>query len=211
MTWPRTKPATNLKCYSGGGTNKHFAVLKQSLNSPSDCLNLFKNCKSLINKLDVLILNAGCTDRTAWKNLTWEQWTHVMDVNVNVPAELIRQFDPVLQDNGNIIMISSDMSVYPHATSVPYTVSKSALNGLTLALVKEYCDRNIRVNAVLPGFVDTPWQKNKPKDQRKRICDKVALHRFAQPEEIAEVVYGITKASYLNGALIRADGGYCYR
>ena len=134
-----------------------------------------------------------------------------MDVNVNVPAELIRQFDPVLQDNGNIIMISSDMSVYPHATSVPYTVSKSALNGLTLALVKEYCDRNIRVNAVLPGFVDTPWQKNKPEDQRKRICGKVALHRFAQPEEIAEVVYGITKASYLNGALIRVDGGYCYR
>ena len=108
-------------------------------------------------------------------------------------------------------MISSDMSIYPHATSVPYTVSKAALNGLTLALVKEYCERNIRVNAILPGFVDTPWQKDKPEDQRQRICDKVALHRFAEPEEIADVVLSVMKASYINGALIKVDGGYCYK
>ena len=136
---------------------------------------------------------------------------HVMNVNVNAPAELIRKFHNDLCNDGNIIMISSQMSVYPHAVSVPYTVSKSALNGLTLALVKEYCTRNIRVNAVLPGFIDTPWQKSKPEEQRKRICDKIALNRFAEPEEIAQVVISIIDSSYINGALIPVDGSYCYR
>ena len=159
----------------------------------------------------LLILNAGCTDRTRWENLTWEDFMHVMNVNVNAPAELIRKFHNDLCNDGNIIMISSQMSVYPHAVSVPYTVSKSALNGLTLALVKEYCERNIRVNAVLPGFIETPWQKSKPADQRKRICDKIALNRFAEPEEIAQVVMSIIDSSYINGALIPVDGSYCYR
>ena len=186
-----------------------FIILHQPLNTQQDVLNLYNQCKEY--KFDVLILNAGCTDRTRWSDLTWEQWTHVMNVNVNVPAEIIRKFDPLLQNNGNIIMISSDMSIYPHATSVPYTVSKAALNGLTLALVKEYCERNIRVNAILPGFVNTPWQKDKPEEQRQRICDKVALHRFAEPEEIADVVLSMMKASYINGALINVDGGYCYK
>ena len=134
-----------------------------------------------------------------------------MNVNVNVPAEIIRRFDPLFENNSSIVMISSAMSVYPHAVSVPYTVSKAAVNGLALALVKEYCDRNIRVNAILPGFVDTQWQKNKSEAQRKRITDKIALNRFAQPEEIAEAVMFAVKSSYLNGALLKIDGSYCYR
>ena len=186
-----------------------FLILKQPLNTQQDAINLYEKCKEY--KFDLLVFNAGCTNRTKWKDLTWEQWNYVMNVNVNVPGEIIRKFDPLLQDNGNIIMISSDMSVYPHAVSVPYTVSKSAVNGLTLALVKEYCERNIRVNAILPGFVNTSWQKNKPEDQRKRICDKIALHRFAEPEEIAEVVFSVINSSYINGSLIKVDGGYCYR
>ena len=161
--------------------------------------------------IDVLVLNAGCTDRTAWKDLTWEQWMHVMDVNINAPAALVRALDKDINENGSIIFISSDMSVYPHATSVPYTVSKAAVNGLTLALVKEYADRKIRVNAVLPGFVETPWQKEKPAAQRQRICDKVALNRFAEPQEIADVVLSIVNSTYINGSLIKVDGGYCYR
>ena len=161
--------------------------------------------------IDLLVLNAGITDRTKWRELTWEKFQRVMNVNVNVPAEIIRRLDSTLNAGGNIIMISSAMSVYPHAVSVPYTVSKSAVNGLVKALVKEYCDRNIRVNAVLPGFVDTTWQKSKPADQRQRICDKTALHRFAEPEEIAQVITSIINLGYINGALIPVDGGYCYR
>ena len=190
-----------------------FGIIGQALETKEDTDNFYNACAKLLMGVgvDLLILNAGCTDRARWQEMTWEKFRHVMDVNVNAPAEIIRRFDSRLNEGGNIIMISSAMSVYPHAVSVPYTVSKSAVNGLTLALVKEYCGRNIRVNAILPGFVDTTWQKNKPEDQRQRICDKVALHRFAEPEEIAEAVCAILDMKYLNGALLPVDGGYCYR
>lgn len=191
-----------------------ISIVKQSMERKEDITSFIEKCEQagmLRNGLDTIVLNAGCTDRTRWKELTWEQWMHVMDVNINAPAHLLRSLDRFINEEAAIVFISSDMSVYPHATSVPYTVSKAAVNGLTIALVKEFETRKVRVNAILPGFVETPWQKNKPDDQRKRICDKVALHRFAEPSEIAEVVFDVIKSTYINGALIKVDGGYCYR
>lgn len=188
-----------------------FEIIRQNLESQNEIDAFYKTCMSIAPCYSVLILNAGCTNRTAWADLTWEQWEHVMNVNINAPAALIRKFNENIDDNGNLVFISSAMSIWPHATSVPYTVSKAALNGLTKALVKEYCNRNIRINAVLPGFVNTPWQKEKPIEQKKRISDKIALHRFAEPEEIADIVMNVINSTYLNGALIQADGGYCYR
>lgn len=189
-------------------------IFKQSMEKEEDILCFIEECEQadLFKKgLDAVVLNAGCTDRTRWKELSWNQWMHVMDVNINAPACLLRSVDRFINENAAIVFISSDMSIYPHATSVPYTVSKAAVNGLTTALVKEYEDRKIRVNAILPGFVETPWQKNKPEDQKKRICEKVALHRFAEPFEISEIVFDVIKSTYINGSLIKVDGGYCYR
>lgn len=187
-------------------------ILKQKLENKRDVEDFYESCKKITNSIDVLVLNAGCTDRTSWEELTWEQWGRVMDINLNVPAALVRRFTHNLRDNGNIVFVGAGMGKHAHAISVPYTVSKAGIHGLTKALVKEYCQRGIRVNAVLPGFVETPWQKDKPLEQRERICEKIALHRFAEPEEIAELVLGgIINASYVNGALIEADGGYCYK
>ena len=192
-----------------------FAFLRQPLETEADIRSFHDSCNNmqglLEGGLDVIVLNAGCTDRTGWADMSWGQWMHVMDVNINAPAALLRSLDTYLNEYASVVFISSDMSVYPHATSVPYTVSKAAVNGLTKALVKEYAERRIRVNAILPGFVETPWQKEKPADQKKRICDKVALHRFASPDEIADVVADVVCSTYINGALIQVDGGYCYR
>ena len=193
---------------------ERLTIIRQALESKNDIDSLICKCKSqdqLSSGFDAIVLNAGCTDRTAWPQLKWEQWRHVLDVNLNAPANLLLTLDSYINENAAIVFISSDMSVFPHASSVPYTVSKSAINGLTKALVKEYAARRIRVNAILPGFVETPWQKEKPEDQRKRICDKVALHRFALPDEIAHVVLSVIKSTYMNGALVQVDGGYCYR
>lgn len=188
-----------------------FEIIQQKIESQADVEYFYNKCIKIIDSCDALVLNAGCTDRTMWKKISWEQWMHVMDVNINAPAALIRRFDENINEKGNIVFISSAMSIWPHATSIPYTVSKAAVNGLTKALMKEYCNREIRVNAVLPGFVNTPWQKRKPVNQKQRICNKIALHRFAEPKEIADIVMNIINSTYLNGALIQVDGGYCYR
>lgn len=194
--------------------SERIIVIQQIMEYDSDICQFIDKIEQmgiLSNGLDALILNAGCTDRTRWNELTWDKWMHVMNVNINAPAALVRSLDKYLNRDASIIFISSDMSIYPHATSVPYTVSKSAVNGLATSLVKEYSDRRIRVNAILPGFVETPWQREKPADQKQRICDKVALHRFASPDEIGDVVINVMHSTYINGALIKVDGGYCYK
>ncbi len=188
-----------------------FIIIKQALEGEEDIRKFAERCFEIADRFDLVVLNAGCTDRSAWADMSWQSWEHVMNVNINAPAELLRRLDGRLAEDGSVIFISSAMSVWPHAVSVPYIVSKSAVNGLTKALVKEYAERGIRVNAILPGFVDTPWQKTKAADHRKRITDKVALHRFAKPEEIADVVLNVAESGYINGALINVDGGYCYR
>ena len=191
-----------------------LSIIQKHLEVESDVRDFVNECREqnlLSAGLDFLVLNAGTTDRTKWNEITWDKWEHVMNVNINAPAQLVRELNDFINDKGSILFISSDMSIYPHATSVPYTVSKAAINGLTLALVKEYADKEIRVNAILPGFVETPWQKQKPEEQKKRICDKVALGRFANPAEIADIAFDILKSTYINGSLVKVDGGYCFK
>ena len=121
--------------------DKNIIVIRQAMEQEGDIAHFMDtlNQKGLLAEgLDALVLNAGCTDRTRWKELTWDQWMHVMNVNINAPAALARSLDPYLNEKASVVFISSDMSVYPHATSVPYTVSKAAVNGLTQSLVKEY-------------------------------------------------------------------------
>ena len=192
----------------------NIKVIHQPLEHEKDIIQFIENIDNiglLEEGIDALILNAGCTDRTQWNKLTWSQWMHVMDVNINAPAALVRALDYYLNTNASLVFISSAMSVYPHATSVPYSVSKAAVNGLTTSLVKEYANRGIRINAILPGFVETPWQSEKPISQRQNICKKIALHRFAEPDEVAEVVLNVIHSTYMNGTLIKIDGGYSYK
>ena len=91
-----------------------------------------------------------------------------------------------------------------------YGISKAALINLTTQLAFELAP-GIRVNAVAPGFVDTDWHRTKPAEVRRNIEEKIALGRFCSPEEVAEVYRMLVENSYMNGAVVVADGGYCYR
>lgn len=191
--------------YSG-----NFDIIQQELKDKESVDQFYEKIIKTETEIDVLVLNAGITDRTKWSELTWDGWNRVMDVNLNAPAALIRSFDKHFREGGNIIFIGSVLGNYAHSVSVPYSVSKAAIHTLTKALVKEYCERGIRVNAICPGFTETEWQKNKSKEQRDRICNKISLHRFAKVEEISEIVINVINSTYINGALIEADGGYIY-
>lgn len=77
--------------------------------------------------------------------------------------------------------------------------------------MKCFCDKKTTVNCIVPGFVDTHWQLEKAPDHRKRIEDKIALGRFADPSEIADLCMNIIDNQYINGSVINIDGGYSYR
>lgn len=192
--------------YSG-----RFHIVHQKLETETDTEAFCAACLAVTESIDVLILNAGCTDRTPWERMTWKQWQRVMDVNLNAPSAVVRRLGSRMNRKGSIVFIGSVMGLHAHADSVPYSVSKAGVHSLAKALVKEYCEREIRVNAVMPGFVETSWQKDKSFERRAGICRKISLHRFAEPEEIAQTVLGVIQMSYINGALIEADGGYGYQ
>ena len=103
------------------------------------------------------------------------------------------------------------MGKYPHSLSISYGVSKAGVHMMAKYLVKEFAPRKITVNVIVPGFVDTPWQKDRPAEIRKSIESKVALERFALLEEVADLCMSVIKNGYINGAELVIDGGYCYK
>ena len=163
---------------------------------------------ALAPMLDCVVLNAGMTCRMNLNDMEYSCWQQVMDTNVNMPFFLIQRLFERISSNGSVLFTSSVLSVKPHASSIPYGVSKSAINMLAQCLVKEFAPRNIRVNVICPGFIDTEWQKEKPLWLRKKIESKISLSRFGSPEEVAGACMSVIANSYINGAIIQVDGGY---
>lgn len=158
--------------------------------------------------LDCLILNAGATCRAPFGEISGEDWAQVMNANVNMPFFIVQKLRNLIRESGCVVFIGSDMGIYPHAVSIPYSVSKAAVHMLARSLVKEFAGRNIRVNALAPGFIDSDWQKEKPQWLREKIEGKIALRRFGLPEEVAEACMALIDGKYINGAVLRVDGGY---
>lgn len=161
--------------------------------------------------LDAIVFNAGLTCRDTFENVHQEDWEKVFFGNIHFPVFLLQRILPLINKGGSIIFTGSAMGIYPHSVSLAYGVTKSAIHSLVKNLVKFLAPYEIRVNGVAPGFVDTEWQKTKPIEIRRNIENKVALGRFCEPDELAEVYKMLIENSYLNGEIIVVDGGYSYR
>lgn len=160
--------------------------------------------------IDTVVANVGVTDYASFGTVTPEIWSRILDTNLSVPFFLLQALKDMIALDGNITIISSVMGNYPHGRSIPYGVSKIGAIYLAKLLVKEFEYKRVRVNAVSPGFTETDMQKEKTKEHRERITNKIALHRFASPEEIADIVISVINNTYINGANIEIDGGYSY-
>ncbi|MFV0392591.1 MAG: SDR family NAD(P)-dependent oxidoreductase [Paludibacteraceae bacterium] len=162
-------------------------------------------------RLYAVIFNAGITSRTPFEKINPTEWEHVFYANVHFPVYLLQRILPKIQEGGNVLFTGSLMGVYPHSVSLAYGVTKSAVHALVQNLVKFLAPYKIRVNGIAPGFVDTDWQKTKPAEIRKSIENKIAVARFCNPDELAEVYRLIVENNYLNGEIITVSGGYSYK
>ncbi|MFA6923660.1 MAG: SDR family oxidoreductase [Bacteroidales bacterium] len=185
-----------------------YRIIKADMSNTDGMEFLYKNIISITKTLDCIILNVGATCKKSFSEITIEEWNKVFNVNLAIPFFLIQKFKQNINNNGRIIFISSVLGSIPHAISIPYSVSKAGINMLAKSLVREFCNKNITVNAIAPGFIDTQWQKDKPHDLRTKIENKIALKRFGTPMEVAAVCMCIIENQYLNGAIIHIDGGY---
>jgi 3-oxoacyl-[acyl-carrier protein] reductase len=185
-----------------------YSIIKTDLSKFENINFLYEEVKKVVNVLDCIVLNTGITNRKPFESITVDEWNDVMNTNLNIPFFIVQKFSEMIKDNGSIIFIGAVMGIVSHAVSIPYGVSKAGLHMLARSLVKVFKDRNITVNVVAPGFINTDWQLSKEPDHRKRIENKIALNRFGKPEEVAQVCMSIVENQYINGAIINVDGGY---
>ncbi len=186
-------------------------VLSADITTPSSIDDISSYLKDRGVMLYSIIYNAGITSRVSFEEITLEDWERVFFANVHFPVFLTQRIISNIEEGGNIIFTGSLMGVYPHSVSLAYGVTKSAIHSLVQNMVKFMAPYKIRVNAIAPGFVDTEWQKTKPAEIRQRIENKIALERFCEPSELAQIYKLIVENSYLNGEIITVSGGYSYK
>lgn len=167
--------------------------------------------KSKTDHLDCLICNAGVSIRRGFTEMKDCEWDAMMEVAVNSHYIMVREFYPIIPNGSRILFTGSQMGLHPHAMVLAYGVTKSAVHALVKNLVKEFEGTGTTVNAIVPGFVDTPWQTAKPEEIKQNIYKKTAIHRFAQIEEIVEAFRFCVDNAFVNGSLIEVNGGYCYK
>ena len=167
--------------------------------------------KSQTNHLDCLVCNAGVSVRRGFTDMKDSEWDAMMEVAVNSHYIMVREFYPIIPKGSRILFTGSQMGLHPHATVLAYGVTKAAVHALVKNLVKEFEGTGTTVNAVVPGFVDTPWQTAKPEEIKQNIYRKTAIHRFAQVEEIVDAFRFCIENPFVNGSLLEVNGGYCYK
>ena len=172
------------------------------------CFGDLKNRGLLPN---ILINNAGITSDQLFLRMKDSDWDNVIDTNLNGVFNLSKIFikNMVKNRNGRIINISSISGLMGNPGQVNYSSSKAALNGFTKSLAKELGSRNITVNSVAPGFIETDMTSFLDETAKKNVIETIPLKRLGRPEDVAELVLFLAseEASYITGQTISIDGG----
>jgi ketoreductase RED2 len=161
-------------------------------------------------RLDVLVNNAGTTQVIPHGDLeaaTPEVWRRIFDVNVIGTWQVTVAAVPHLRASGGgqVVNVSSLAGERPTGSSIPYACSKAAVSHMT-RLLANTLGPDVRVNAVAPGLVDTPWTADW--DAVRAFVDAQApLRRTARPEDVAEIILGLARAEYVTGEVVLVDGG----
>ncbi len=170
--------------------------------------------KSLIKKLgriDILVNNAGITRDDLLMRMSEKAFDDVIDTNLKGSFNTMRHIArPMLkQRGGSIINISSVSGVIGNAGQMNYCASKAGIIGMTKSMARELASRNIRVNAVAPGVIDTDMTKAMPDSAKEALVSQVPLGKMGQPQDIANAVAFLASdmASYITGHVICVDGG----
>lgn len=190
---------------------KNFEALKIDQTNRGEVYRFIDFIKSKTHHVDCIVCNAGMSIRKSFTETTDEDWDKQMEVAVNSHYIMVREFSKMMPSGSRILFTGSQMAIHPHATVLSYGVTKSAVCALAKNLVKEFEGTGTTVNAIIPGFVETPWQKEKPEEIKQNIYRKTAIHRFASIDEVVDAYRFCIDNSFINGSLIEINGGYCYK
>ena len=164
-----------------------------------------------LGKIDILVCNAGVTRDTLLMRMNEQQWDEVIDNNLKSVFNYCHAVTPHMmrQRSGCIIAMSSIVGIDGNPGQVNYSASKAAIIGFIKSLAKELGARNIRANAIAPGFIDTDMTQALPQSTRDAIVQTIPLRRCGQAQDVAQVALFLASnmASYITGEVIQVDGG----
>ena len=191
----------NVKCLTVKGDVTNF----------EDCKQMIESAINEFGKVDVLVNNAGITKDMLLARMKEEDFKQVIDVNLVGTFNMTKNVISYMMKarNGTIINISSVVGIAGNAGQTNYSASKAGIIGFTKSLAKEVASRNILVNAVAPGFIETNMTDVLKQEVKDEIAKNIPLKRMGTPKDVANVVKFLVSedSSYITGQVISVDGG----
>lgn len=191
----------NVKCLTVQGDVTNF----------EDCKQMIERAINEFGKIDVLINNAGITKDMLLARMKEEDFKQVIDVNLVGTFNMTKNVISYMMKarSGRIINISSVVGIAGNAGQTNYSASKAGIIGFTKSLAKEVASRNILVNAVAPGFIETNMTDVLKQEVKDEIAKNIPLKRMGTPKDVANVVMFLASedSSYITGQVISVDGG----
>lgn len=193
---------------SNGGTAEAYKCSVQDFDAVKEMIDyIIKQHK----RIDIIVNNAGITRDNLVLKMSEEDFDCVIDVDLkgafNISKHVMRYM--LKQKSGKIINISSLVGVTGNAGQVNYSAAKAGLIGLTKSLAREMAAKNITVNAVAPGYVDTDMIKELPDKVKEQIFESIPMKRAGKPSDIANAVCFLAseQANYITGQVLEVNGG----
>ncbi|GAB3285786.1 beta-ketoacyl-ACP reductase [Sinomonas notoginsengisoli] len=171
----------------------------------------FKAVEEAHGPVEVLVANAGITKDTLLLRMSEDDFTSVLDTNLTGAFRVVKRASKgmIRLRKGRVVLISSVSGLYGAPGQINYSASKAGLVGLARSLTRELGSRGITANVVAPGFITTDMTSELPEETQKDYLSRVPAGRFADAEEVANVVRWVAsdEAAYISGAVIPVDGG----
>ena len=186
-------------------------LIKADVSNSEDVEKMIEEAIKEFGKIDVLVNNAGITRDTLLMRMSEEDFDKVVEINLKGTYLVTKQVTKYMMKKrqGSIINLASVVGVVGNAGQANYAASKAGIIGFTKSIAKELASRNIRVNAVAPGFIETDMTNILKDEVKENIGNQIPLKRMGTAREVAEVIYflGTDKSSYITGQVINIDGG----
>ena len=185
--------------------------IKADVSNFNSCEKMVKQAIEIFGKIDTLVNNAGITKDNLLMRMKQDEFDKVIDINLKGVFNVTKQVVPYMlkKREGTIINLSSVVGICGNAGQCNYSASKAGIIGFTKSLAKEVASRNIRVNAVAPGFIATDMTEVLSDTIKENISTQIPLKRMGEAKEVAKVVRFLASndASYITGQVINIVGG----